>query len=87
MSARKLTDLPTWYVVALKLSQCLQVQIAKRLNARQSITPERCKALLELHQQRHCSAPFTPATPVNVAPGTYYLRYVDEQHRRFYAHA
>ena len=69
----------------IMLVQLLQVDLRRRLEARQKASPEEFVETLELLESRYRRAGYTPACPVNrLRPGTFYLSHVDANFRRYY---
>ncbi|XP_055916960.1 hydroxymethylglutaryl-CoA synthase 1 [Eupeodes corollae] len=55
------------------------------LNSREKISPEEFSQLMEVREKNNHAAPYTPTGSTAVLfPGTYYLKEVDELHRRTY---
>lgn len=55
------------------------------LNSREKISPEEFSQLMEIREKNNHAAPYTPTGSVAALfPGTYYLKEVDELHRRTY---
>lgn len=59
--------------------------IKQALAAREAVAPDQFEKLLEARAASHHKAPYTPHGGVeHLFPGTYYLKSIDEMHRRFY---
>ncbi|XP_044734844.1 hydroxymethylglutaryl-CoA synthase 1 [Chrysoperla carnea] len=59
--------------------------IKVQLNKRVCITPESFTKILEVRELNNHAAPYTPVGSIeHLFPGTYYLKQVDELHRRSY---
>eukprot|EP01134_Creolimax_fragrantissima_P003079 CFRG3079T1 len=55
------------------------------LSQREFATPETFEKILQLREDTHSLAPYKPVTdPSCLWPGTYYIDYIDELHRRTY---
>lgn len=55
------------------------------LNAREKVAPEVFSQLMEVREKNNHAAPYTPSGSVSALfPGTYYLKEVDDKHRRTY---
>lgn len=55
------------------------------LENRQRVAPEEFTRLMEIRERNNHAAPYTPCGRVDVLfPGTYYLKSIDEMHRRDY---
>jgi len=62
--------------------------IQKRLSGRQKVDPAIFSKTMQLRQDVHHSAPYTPTGKTSeLFPGTYYLESVDDMHRRKYSRA
>lgn len=59
--------------------------IQTRLDSRKKVSPEEFTAILQLREETHHQAPYTPTGSISdLFPGTWYLESVDEKHRRHY---
>ncbi|XP_066997696.1 hydroxymethylglutaryl-CoA synthase 1 isoform X2 [Anabrus simplex] len=59
--------------------------IKPMLESRQSVPPEKFSEIMETRERNHRKAPYTPEGPIDTLfPGTWYLEYKDEKHRRTY---
>ncbi|ALC41505.1 Hmgs [Drosophila busckii] len=55
------------------------------LNSREKVVPEQFSQLMEVREKNNHAAPYTPTGSISALfPGTYYLKDVDELHRRTY---
>lgn len=55
------------------------------LKKRVKVSPDDFTKVLEIHQKNHHKAPFEPTGSIDVLfPGTYYLKSIDDKHRRIY---
>ncbi|XP_037951178.1 hydroxymethylglutaryl-CoA synthase 1-like [Teleopsis dalmanni] len=55
------------------------------LNSREKVAPETFSELMEVREKNNHAAPYTPTGSISALfPGTYYLKNVDELHRRTY---
>jgi len=62
------------------------LDLKARLDARRAVPPETYDAMCELRHKAHLKKNFTPEGDVStIAPGTYYLEYIDDMFRRKYA--
>lgn len=67
-----------------KIHQCLS-DVHNRLNTRVKQTPGQFEQMLKLREETHHNAPYTPVgSTENFFPGTWYLKEVDDKHRRQY---
>lgn len=56
------------------------------LSERICVVPEKFSAILDLRQKNCHKAPYTPVGDVKqLFPGTYYIKEIDDMHRRFYS--
>ncbi|KAL9917419.1 hydroxymethylglutaryl-CoA synthase isoform 1-T1 [Glossina fuscipes fuscipes] len=59
--------------------------IVPMLNVRKKVKPEIFAELMEIREKNNHATPYTPTGSINALfPGTYYLKSVDEMHRRTY---
>ncbi|XP_071440219.1 hydroxymethylglutaryl-CoA synthase 1-like isoform X2 [Hetaerina americana] len=59
--------------------------IQGQLESRKKVSPEEFSKILEHREKNHHLAPYTPSAPVaDLFLGTWYLKHVDEKHRRDY---
>ncbi|XP_046405814.1 hydroxymethylglutaryl-CoA synthase 1-like isoform X2 [Ischnura elegans] len=59
--------------------------IQEQLESRKKVSPEDFSKILEHREQTHHLAPYTPTAPIDdLFPGTWFLKNVDELHRRNY---
>nr|CAD7580667.1 unnamed protein product [Timema californicum] len=55
------------------------------LEARKAVDPLEFSQIMEVREKNHHKAPYTPqSSPDTLFPGTWYLDYIDDKHRRFY---
>jgi hydroxymethylglutaryl-CoA synthase len=59
--------------------------VQNRLASRVAVDPQEYSQAMQLREQTHSKASYTPSdSPNNLFPGTYYLNLIDEMKRRFY---
>ncbi|KAJ8880909.1 hypothetical protein PR048_017382 [Dryococelus australis] len=59
--------------------------VKKMLEARKAMSPAEFSEMMEVRERNHHKAPYTPqSSPELLFPGTWYLDYIDDKHRRFY---
>nr|CAD7592467.1 unnamed protein product [Timema genevievae] len=55
------------------------------LEGRKALNPLEFSQIMEVREKNHHKAPYTPqSSPETLFPGTWYLDYIDDKHRRFY---
>nr|CAD7428761.1 unnamed protein product [Timema monikensis] len=55
------------------------------LEGRKAVNPLEFSQIMEVREKNHHKAPYTPqSSPDTLFPGTWYLDYIDDKHRRFY---
>ena len=60
-------------------------ELPATLTSRKLVPPQDFESTMKLREETHHSAPYTPVGDVaELRPGTYYLKSVDDKHRRSY---
>ncbi|XP_071453102.1 hydroxymethylglutaryl-CoA synthase 1-like [Hetaerina americana] len=59
--------------------------LQEQLDSRKKVSPEVFSKILEENEKNHLLVPYNPLSSVDdLFPGTWYLKHVDEKHRRYY---